>query len=363
MNKKTGSTYKRAAAVLLAVVMAAPLTSSLPPAIQKNPLATFSAQAQRRSRARDYSQAELSRLVTATRRGQIISNPNNDFFEMRGEDRKVYRVLARENVSLRNFRNNDFVEVSGRIDGDIIIAHGIQKISGSSGSTLPGRQEILRGTVITNPMGNSFTVRSQGRTHQVIIEGRKPFSLRPGSEVEIWGVPRNGHFYASEVRVIDDRGNDWQNLNERRLQGTVIDGDARHLFRLRLDDGRIVQVSSTDRSASRVSRNNYVEVRGRWDSQRGNNAIFRAESVRVLNRTSPGGSDYRQGTPVDFVGEVIRTSNTGRNNWILTVRSNRETYNVHSQRNFQIGTRLRVRGTLRAGTVTATSIEISRPLR
>lgn len=363
MNKQKTSTFKPAAAVLFAVVAAAPLADSLPPALQGNPLATSSAQAQRRTRARDYTQAELSRLTTATRRGQVISNPNNDFFEMRGEDRRTYRVLAREDVSLRNLRNNDSVEVSGRLDGDILIAYSIQKLNVSPGGTLPGRQESLRGTVITNPMGNSFTMRSQGRTYQITVEGRKPLGLRAGSEVEVQGVSRSGRFYANNIRIIDDKSGDWQYMNERRLQGTVLDGDARYQFRLRTDDGRTIQVSSTDRSAARISRNNYVEVRGRWDNQGGRNPIFRAESVRLLNRTSPQGTDRDRGNPVDFLGEVIRSSSSGRNSWTLTVRSNRESYNVLSRENFPIGTLVRVRGTLRAGTVTPTSIERTRSLR
>jgi uncharacterized protein YdeI (BOF family) len=345
-------TKKQLTVLLAALTMAAPQIGSLVPVLQNTPLGAQTAEAQKYRRGRDYRDDDLNRMNWITRRGQVTNNPSEDYLEMRAEDGQNFRVVARNNVSLRNIDRNDRIEVYGKRDNQIIIAYKVTKLRDSSNTN---NRETVRGTIASDLRGDRFLIRINNNYYTVIERNGERNNIRKGREVEATGYWKDGVFYADRVRVTGYDNNNDNDYNERSLQGRVVSDNDNRRFSLRLDNGRMVNVVSDERTPPRLSRGDYVAVEGRWDRNRRGNArdnVFRADRVRILSNNGNNSNETR----VDFRGEIIRATQNGRS-WDYVVRSNRRDYLVRFDEKFRIGDRVRVVGVLRNGRVTATDID------
>lgn len=357
-------TKKQAALLLAGLTLAAPQVEFLPDALEK--IAVSEAQAQVRYRGRDYRDSDLNRLSWTTQEGKITSNPTDDYFDFRADNNVTYRVMAVGNVSLRSFNRDDRIRVYGRLDGRNIIASNVTRIDGGWNNPSTGNRQTLQATVVSNIVGNRFTIRYNNQNRIVVSQGREPQGLRNGQQVELTGYWRGNIFHADQIRVLGNNNDIWGNRNVQTLQGTVVEDNDRRRFRLRLRDGQTINVVSADRVGARLTRGNYVEVRGRWANQGlgRNNTDFRADSVRILNNNYfPGrDNDYRndrydnQYGRVEFTGEITKATRVS-NGWYYTVRANGRDYTVRFNERFDRGDRVRVRGVLQNGTVVASDID------
>lgn len=354
-NTNTRMTTKKAAAMLAAIAIAPTVMGLLPIATQNSPVGINIAQAQPRfgtpewdknresRRARDYRDNDLSRLSWATIRGTVTSNPSNDLFEFRAENGSNFRVLARSNVSLRDIRRNDRVQVYGKRDGNILIAYSVTKQDNDSGNV-----ENVRARVVDNLSGNRFTIRHNNSNRTVVAERGKPNGLRAGREVELTGRWRNNIFYASNVRLRDDNwGGNWQDGQTRTIRGVATSSLSNRRFTLRMSNNQTINVSTRGSNVFSFSRGDELELTGRWDSR---NNIFELSNGRVIRG---GGDDFSNGRRVDFEGRVTKAGRVG-NAWFFTVRTNRDRdVTVRNSREFRVGDRVRVEGVVQNNVVVA----------
>ncbi len=369
MNKnKLQTTARRTAALLTALTLAPPLMGVMVPNTTVSSWGTSIAQAQPRwgdpdwaknresRRAGHYRDTDLARLSWITVRGEVTKDPEGDYFEFRSDRGELYRVLARTEVSLRHIDEDDRVEVYGKRDGDILVAYRVQELDKNDDDD--NDDNNFRATVIENLSGNRFNIRYRNRTRTVIAERGEPYGLRVGSEVDLEGRWRNDNFYASKVTLRGGGWDDnWQDGQNRRVRGTATSSlNSSKRFTLSVDRGRTVTVSARDASVRRISRGDKVEVQGRWD-RRDNE--FKATSVNVIDRDDDDDDDddFRNGQRVDFKGQVTK-ANRVLNAWFYTVRTRRgRNVTVRYNREFRVGDRVEVEGTVRDNIVIATDMD------
>jgi translation initiation factor IF-1 len=353
---------KQLTLLLAALTLAAPQIGALSPSLQNTPLGLATTEAQTYRRGRDYRDSDLNRLAWITQRGVVTSNPTEDYLEMRAENGQTFRIVTRNNVSLRNIKRNDYIQVYGKRDGQILIAYNVKEIGGSSNNrNWNNNERTLQGVVTSLSESNRFSLRlNDGRNVNVISDDRTPTFFSRGDTLVVTGRwnnsgrwNENSLFRADNVRVV---GNSNSNNNERTLQGTVLSDNDIRRFTMRTNDRREVTVVSNERTSRRLSRGDVVVVEGRWDwNQLGtrHDNVFRATSVRII-RDNAGNNN--NGTKVDFRGTIMRATQN-RNNWEYVVRTNGRDYLVTSRERFRINDRVRVRGVLVNGRIVASDID------
>jgi hypothetical protein len=307
-----------------------------------------------------------------------LSNSNNrsgrdmGLFTFRAENGETLRAILHEDIRFltesKFFDSNDRVEVEGIRDGDILIARDVRVLEGNR------YLSILRGTVQSDVRNGRFTMTlndpgtvtvRRNRVVQVNARGTGLNNLRRGDEVELRGTWQgNGRFMTNSVfnadsvaYAGDDAGNypgddDYQNGRVTTLRGVVTNDSTAgrdNRFRMTLRNNQTVEVRSD--TNVRLNRNDYVEVRGRWNRDE---SVFRADSVRTLDSRNDDRNTYR----VDFTGTITSFNSNNR----ITVRGdNGRSYEViaptNIDRNVSRGDRVRVIGTVDAdGTTRADSI-------
>jgi translation initiation factor IF-1 len=281
---------------------------------------------------------------------------------MRADNGQTFRIVTRNNVSLRNIKRNDRIEVYGKRDGQILIAYSVKEISGSSNNrNWNNNERTLQGVVTSLSDSNRFSLRlNDGRNVNVVSDERIPTRFSRGDTLVVTGRwnnsgrwNNNSLFRADSVRVV---GNNNSNNNERTLQGTVLSDNDIRRFTMRTNDRREVTVVNSERTPRRRSRGDIVVVEGRWDwNQLGtrHDNVFRATSVRIIRDNTINNNN---GTKVDFRGTIMRASQN-RNNWEYVVRTNGRDYPVTSRERFRINDRVRVRGVLVNGRIVASDID------
>jgi translation initiation factor IF-1 len=226
----------------------------------------------------------------------------------------------------------------------------------------PGRNQGNRnvtvyGVVTRDLRGNDrFTVRlDNGRNTEVISRVSEPIRLSRGDRVELRGDFERNLFIADYVRIIRNNGSGnggWNNgggwNNPQSVQRGVVtrDGSGRD-FSLRLDNNRTITVRAQNGEPVRLTRGDYVEVRGYFSGN-----IFLARDVRILRN-----DDRRR---VDFQATVIRRESYNR---IIVRGDNRRTYTVTTNSSldrFDRNDRVRVVGILNGDSVTAASVVLLR---
>ncbi len=360
-NNTMRMTTKKAATMLAAIAIAPSVLGLLPTTTQSTPLGITSAQAQPRwgtpdwernrnsRRARDYRDTDLSRLSWITVRGTVTTTPNGDYFEFRADNGTNYRILARTEVSLRNIKRSDRVEIYGKRDGNIIVGYKVTELGGSNSGVVN-----LRATVVTNVAGNRFTIRYNNSNRIVVAERGEPNGLRAGSEVDMTGTWRNNIFHASSVRLRSGGwGGGWQDGQIRRIRGKATSDLNNNRFTLRTADNVNVIVTTSGSSIRRISRGDDVEVQGRWDR---NNNVFRGTSATVI-RGGGYDNDFSNGRRVDFEGQVTKATRIG-NTWYYTVRTrNGRNVTVRYNRQFWVGNNVEVEGVVQNNVVIATEMD------
>ncbi len=364
MNKnKIKTTARRTAALLAALTIAPPLMGAVVQNTSTVSWGTSTAQAQPRwgdpdwaknrnsRRATHYRDSDLSRLSWITVRGEVTDDPERDYFEFRSNNGDRFRVLTRPDVSLRGIDDDDRVEVYGKRDGDVIIAYRVNKLRDDDDND----DKRFRATVANNLPGNRFTIRHRNRTTTVVAERGEPYGLRAGSEVTLEGIWRGDTFHASSVRLRDDdRDDNWQDGQNRKIRGTAVTSLSNSKFTMRIDRGRTVEVTTKGSSIRNISRGDRIEVWGRWD--RGDNE-FKGSSATIITDYNDRDDDFRDGRRVEFEGRVTKASRQF-GSWFYTVRTDRgRDVNVRYNRQFYVGDRVEVEGTMQNNVVNATDMD------
>lgn len=359
---RMNTTARRSAALLAAITLTPPLWGIVGPNTQAPSWGTSIAQAQPRMgdpdwarnrnsrRANHYRDSDLVRLSWITLRGEITDDPERDYFEFRSDNGDRYRVLARPDVSLRGFDDDDRVEVYGKRDGDILIAYRVRELDDDDDGN------GFRTTVIENLPGNRFTIRHRYTTRIVVAERGEPYGLRAGSEVELEGRWRGNTFYASSVRLRNGgRDDDWRDGQNRRIRGTALTNLDNSRFTLRIERGQTITVSTKGSSIRGISRGDEVEISGKWD--RSDN-VFKATSGRVVRDNDNYDDDrFNNGDRVEFEGQVTK-ANRLFNVWFYTVRTRRgRDVTVRHNREFRVGDRVEVKGTVQNNVVIASDMD------
>ena len=143
----------------------------------------------------------------------------------------------------------------------------------------------------------------------------------------------------------NDNDNDFRSVD---FAGTVVSVQSRYRITVRSDSGRVYTVNSRTQISSAISNGDRVRVIGSADDN-----FVRADRVTLVRDNNNG---TQQGQAVNFRGTVISVNN---NTDTLRVRGdNGRTYIVRYRNadNFDVGDRVRVRGTFRYGVVTASSV-------
>jgi uncharacterized protein YdeI (BOF family) len=303
-----------------------------------------------------------------TVRGTVASDLRGDRFSIRIYN-KDYIVVAR-NGEPNSVRKGREVEVTGRWEGQVFYADRVRVLNNNdnTNNNTNSNERFLYGIVTSDNDNRRFSLRlNDGRTVNVISDERTPARLSRGDTVAVEGKwsssgrwNNDNVFRASRLRVVrnndySNNNNNSSNRNERTLQGIVQSDNDMRRFTIRTNDRRDVTVVSDERNPRRLSRGDTVVVEGRWDwNQIGNKRdnVFRATSVRIIrNNTSS-----QNGTKVDFRGTIMRASQN-RRNWEYVVRNDGRDYLVTSKEKFRINDRVRVRGVLHNGRITATDID------
>ncbi len=295
------TTKKQLTVLLAALTMAAPQIGANFPTLQNTPLGAQTAEAQNYRRGSDYRDTDLNRMGWITLSGKVTSNPRDDYFEMRADNGQDFRVVTRANVSLRNIKRDDRIEVYGKRDGAILIAYSVKESGNSNSGNANDKYDskYIRGTVTSNYQGDRFLIRINNKTYTVIAPNGEATSARAGREVEADGEWKNNVFHADRVRVLKESSNDNWNNNERSLQGTVTSDNDNRRFGLRLNDGRTVNIISDERTPVRLSRGDMVAVEGKWSNSGrwNNNNVFNASSVRIIRNNNSNNSErFLKGT-------------------------------------------------------------------
>lgn len=200
-------------------------------------------------RASDYHDSDLARLNWATVRGRITNNPDNDFFEFRDENGESFRVLVRADVSLRGIERNDFVQVYGKRDGDILVAYRVTKLNED---WQDGQTRRIRGIATSAIRDRRFGLRlNNERVVNIISATNSVRGISQGDEVEVEGRwDRKGQvFRISKAWVIrkNNEGN-FQHGSRVNFKGQVTKATALNknwFFTVRSQSGRHVTVRYT----------------------------------------------------------------------------------------------------------------------
>jgi hypothetical protein len=299
-------------------------------------------------------------------RGTLSNSDNRNsrdtgLFTLRTENGETLRAILHEDIRFltesKFFDSNDRVEVEGIRDGDILIARDVRVLEGNR------YLSILRGTVESDVRNGRFTItlndpgtttQNRNRTVQVNARSASLNNVRRGDEVELRGTWQgngrflyNSVFNADSVSYVGDGdgsypGDDnYQSGRVTTLRGWVVNDSTAgrdNRFRITLRNNQTVEVRSEN--TPRLNRNDYVEVRGRWNRDE---SVFRADSVRTLDSRNEDRNTYR----VDFTGTITSFNANNR----ITVRGdNGRTYEViaptNIDRNVSRGDRVRIIGTV-----------------
>jgi|GEM_PF-1747054 len=224
-----------------------------------------------------------------------------------------------------------------------------------------GQSRRLRGTAVTNLNNRRFTLRTRNnQTVEISTQGSSQFSFNRGDELELTGRwDRNSNkFEVSSGRVLSNNGWDdnWQDGQSRRLRGTAVTSLNNRRFTLRTRNNQTVEISTQGSSQFSFNRGDELELTGRWDR---NSNKFEVSSGRVLSNNGWDNDDdnFRNGQRVDFKGQVTKAGKMF-NTWFYTVRTRRgRDVTVRYNREFRVGDRVEVEGTVRDNVVIATNMD------
>ena len=207
------------------------------------------------------------------------------------------------------------------------------------------RDNAVRGIVSRIYSSREFDVRADGRTVRVKTDAYQ--NLRPGDYVIARGDLRGNTFYADRINRQDDnvRGNQGRETNIT-FRGEVVQVEGPQALRVRADDGRVYAVRTNDYLNNRISRGDFVQVKGRFDG-----SFVRADDkdvdlLRNDNTYNGNGRTY-QGIVNDVRGN--RDFDLRVDGQLLRVQSD-------SYLNLRRGDLVDVRGTVRSGVLYAETV-------
>ena len=214
----------------------------------------------------------------------------------------------------------------------------------------------LEGVVTRDYAGRTFEMRTDnGRSVTVRVSGAEPNRLSRGDRVRVSGENNNGIFVADNVRIVDNRGGNGNNNDDRHInsEGIVASVDSATRLHVRATNGRTYTVDS--RSTLRnIDRGDRVRVEGDLSNDRVTNA-----SVTLVRNNNASGDDYGNGTDgrdVRFNARIIALDT--RRDYITVRGDNGHTYSVYFRNSddYRVGQNVRVVGVVRNGRVAATSL-------
>ena len=124
-----------------------------------------------------------------------------DYIELRATDGRSYRVVWYQDGGNFNLSTGARVEVTGRVTGDLVVAHRYR----DAGYGYGNRQVDFPATVNSISNYSRLSVRGDnGRTYTVEARGRLPYSLSTGDYVRVVGSWNGSTVSADQIIVLRD---------------------------------------------------------------------------------------------------------------------------------------------------------------
>ena len=291
--------------------------------------------------------------------GTLVGSRNANEIWLRSYDR-YYRVAGKAPFAITN---GDRIRVAGAWKNGVLTGTSWKKVA-SVGPIVKANFSV-DGAVYRELPGDEFQIKSlSGAVYRVLSVKPKPAGLSRGDLVNVIGKRDKGVILATDVIITAQReaiGNTPNYNPHRAIIGTVTSDQEGNTFQMRTDDG-IDRVLALYGENPKVKSGARVRIWAFWDNEQG---LWQASNLRVLSGNASGigtkpnvakayGPQYQ---PRVLSGTIVAGSGA---KWTIQSGGNKYPIQLLSARPglFSVGSKVRLTGSWRAGTMRVSKIEM-----